>query len=169
MTFVSVILFLTSFAKRFRPIAKIELLYMMPMGFYFYLAGVKFINRSSPKAAYRTLATMSDEMKNKGNQYVIFPEGTRNSGPGMLPFKKGAFKTAIHAQVPIIPVVVSPYYFIDHMGKTFSEGKVLLKALQPIPTKGMSDVDTDRLLKVTRDVMLTEYERLGIELRNKDN
>lgn len=41
----------------------------------------------------------------------------------LLPFKKGAFQMAVMAQVPIIPVVFSPYYFIDRKKHIFDTGK----------------------------------------------
>lgn len=53
----------------------------------------------------------------------IFPEGTRNNAGSMLPFKKGAFHVAVSGQIPILPVVFSSYYFLDHKKKTFDEGK----------------------------------------------
>jgi hypothetical protein len=53
----------------------------------------------------------------------MFPEGTRNSSrTSLLPFKKGAFRVAITCQVPILPVVYSPYYFIDDKKKCFGRG-----------------------------------------------
>lgn len=56
----------------------------------------------------------------------MFPEGTRNIKANytgqLLPFKKGAFKMAINCQVPVIPVVYSPYYFIDREKKQFGQG-----------------------------------------------
>lgn len=95
----------------------------------------------------------------------MFPEGTRNRERGLLPFKKGAFKTAIMGQVPIIPVVIAPYHFIDHQRRTFDKGHVILQALEPIPTVGMSaDDDCDALMERTREVMLTEYEKLAKEV-----
>ena len=58
----------------------------------------------------------------------IYPEGTRNSDvTKMLPFKKGAFINAISSQVPIIPVVFSPYYFINKKEKIFSNGNLCRK------------------------------------------
>ena len=55
----------------------------------------------------------------------MFPEGTRNSSrTSLLPFKKGAFRVAITCQVPILPVVYSPYYFIDDKKKHFVQGKM---------------------------------------------
>lgn len=54
----------------------------------------------------------------------LFPEGTRNKDfTKFLPFKKGAFAMAVHAQVPIIPVVFSPYYFINNKKYIFNRGK----------------------------------------------
>jgi 1-acyl-sn-glycerol-3-phosphate acyltransferase len=56
----------------------------------------------------------------------LFPEGTRNKNyTKMLPFKKGAFAMAISAQVPVIPVVFSPYYFINRTKHLFQKGKEL--------------------------------------------
>ena len=53
----------------------------------------------------------------------MFPEGTRNaSRTSLLPFKKGAFRVAITCQVPILPVVYSPYHFIDDKKKDFGRG-----------------------------------------------
>jgi lysophosphatidate acyltransferase len=58
----------------------------------------------------------------------MFPEGTRNpSRVSFLPFKKGAFRTAITCQVPILPVVYSPYYFIDEKKKFFGKGMMEVK------------------------------------------
>lgn len=53
----------------------------------------------------------------------LFPEGTRNKDfTKLLPFKKGAFNIAVAAQVPIIPVVFSPYYFINRNKNIFNKG-----------------------------------------------
>lgn len=54
----------------------------------------------------------------------MFPEGTRNKNPEkLLPFKKGAFRVAIVCQIPVIPVVYSPYYFINSKKAYFGRGK----------------------------------------------
>ena len=54
----------------------------------------------------------------------MFPEGTRHGEDELLPFKKGAFHVAIASGVPIQPVVVSKYYYIDYKNKKFDSGKL---------------------------------------------
>lgn len=94
----------------------------------------------------------------------IYPEGTRNKERGMLPFKKGAFKTAIMGQVPIIPLVISPYYFINPKKHIFDRGHIIVEALAPIPTAGLKDSDHEMLMEKTRNAMLVVYERLAAEV-----
>lgn len=58
----------------------------------------------------------------------IFPEGTRNKKrDSLLPFKRGAFRVAITCKVPIIPVVFSPYYFINDEKKVIGRGNKTIK------------------------------------------
>ena len=54
----------------------------------------------------------------------MFPEGKRHAGTTLLPFKKGGFHLAIASQVPIQPVVVSKYYFLNDKFKKFESGIV---------------------------------------------
>lgn len=42
----------------------------------------------------------------QGERVLIFPEGTYASGPERLPFKRGAFRIAQAAGVPVVPVVL---------------------------------------------------------------
>lgn len=169
-------------------IAKIEMQRMVPFGPCAWLAGISFIDRKSPKASYRTLSACADRMKNEDVsshpnctllyhltitylilqiKMFIYPEGTRNKNRGLLPFKKGAFKTAIMGQVPIIPVIMSPYYFIDGKKNTFDKGHIIVEVLEPIPTKGMVDEDHEKLMDMTRDAMLAAYERVAAEVDEK--
>jgi 1-acyl-sn-glycerol-3-phosphate acyltransferase len=74
----------------------------------------------------------------QGQRVLIFPEGTYASGPERLPFKRGAFRLAQRAQVPLVPVVLegtSALVFED--GPWFSpRGRVTVRvmdALQPPP------------------------------------
>lgn len=80
-----------------------------------------------------------------------------------LPFKLGAFRLAIEAQVPIVPVVFSSYenfYHIDPKGENsyWRRACVTIKCLEPIDTKGMTlEDDLQRLADLTRKRMLDAY------------
>ncbi len=67
--------------------------------------GCIFIDRSDTDAA---IGAMKDAKKRLGPKasVLFFPEGTRSRGGSMLPFKKGAFRFAIYAGLPILPVTV---------------------------------------------------------------
>jgi fatty-acyl-CoA synthase len=42
----------------------------------------------------------------RGRSLVVFPEGRRHRGPEMLPFRLGAFRAALEAGRPIVPVTL---------------------------------------------------------------
>ena len=84
-------------------------------------------------------------------------------GETLLPFKFGAFRVAIEAQVPIVPVIFSSYksiYDADKQTKSFywRRGCVTIKCLDPIDTKGMTiEKDLTRLTEMTRQRMIDAY------------
>lgn len=71
---------------------------------------------------------------------------------------------AIIGQVPIIPVVTTPYYFVNAKERIFNKGHIIIKALEPISTIGMTEADEEMLMQKTRNSMLDEYEKLEKEL-----
>ncbi|XP_077287330.1 1-acyl-sn-glycerol-3-phosphate acyltransferase beta-like [Arctopsyche grandis] len=145
-------------------IAKKELFYIWPFGLAAYLAGVVFIDRNSPKNSYNQLNATSEIMVKNKTKIWLFPEGTRNTKRGILTFRRGAFKVAIDAQVPIIPIVYSPYYFINREKKFFGKGRVIITCLDPIETKGLTLDDMDDLMKKVRDAMLECYNEVCKEV-----
>ncbi|XP_012269802.2 1-acyl-sn-glycerol-3-phosphate acyltransferase alpha-like [Athalia rosae] len=148
-------------------VAKMEVFYAWPFGLAAWLAGVVFIDRRNSSKAVTTLNATSLLVKHEKTKMWIFPEGTRNKTvlkTGMLPFKKGAFRIAIENQVPILPVVFSPYYFINEKTRYFGRGKVIIHTLKPIFTDGLELKDVDDLIIRTRAVMLDAFEALTKEV-----
>ena len=93
--------------KRTVSVGKKSLLYIPGFGLLYWLAGNVLIDRSSSKNSKATL-TATTEALTKGNRSIwVFPEGTRNHGENLLPFKKGAFRMAIEAGAPIVPICIS--------------------------------------------------------------
>ncbi|OWK52480.1 1-acyl-sn-glycerol-3-phosphate acyltransferase alpha [Lonchura striata] len=93
---------------------------------------------------------------------LIFPEGTRNHGGSMLPFKRGAFQLAVKAQVPIIPVVFSSYNnFYNQKEKKFTPGKMIIQILPEVETLGLGPDDVPKLTEQVRDSMLSAYQGIS--------
>jgi len=141
--------------KMASPVAKRSLLYTGAwFGLAAWLAGVTFIQRGS-KEGRESLDKLGEEARTKGTKLVVFPEGTRNPAKdlALLPFKKGAFHVALNAGLPILPVVISPYDFLDHETRSFLPGKVRIRVLDRIETDGYSKESMDSLVKEARDVM----------------
>lgn len=64
-----------------------------------------FIDRDDPAAAVETMHEVEDRAR-KGLSIVIAPEGTRVDTTEVGPFKKGPFRLAMAAGIPIVPIVI---------------------------------------------------------------
>lgn len=155
--------------KKCAPVARKEVFYVWPFGIAAWLGGIVFIDRLNGKTANKQLAETSDIIIKKKTKLWIFPEGTRNKKPDtFLPFKRGAFRLAISCQAPIIPVVFSPYYFLNAEKKIFGQGKIIITALDPILTEGLTEKDIDTLMEKTRNAMAKQYELLKQEVLSSE-
>lgn len=96
---------------------------------------------------------------------AIFPEGTRHDKDTLLPFKKGSFHVAIDSQSVIQQVIVSKYGFLDHKKKRFGRGRVIVKILPEISTKGMTKDDINQLVESCQKTMQAEFDALSAEAK----
>ncbi len=72
-----------------------------------------------------------------GHTLVFFPEGTFFRMPGILPFKMGAFVTAVAAQVPVIPVTLrGTRSKLRSREWSIREGDIILSISEPIYPSG---------------------------------
>ena len=118
-------------------IGKKSLKWVPLFGQLFWLAGNVLIDRGNAHKARQSMLTTTHTLQNEDTSIWVFPEGTRNLGEELLPFKKGAFQMAIAAGVPIVPVCVSSY--VKHMRlNRWRSGKILIRSLPAIPTAGLS-------------------------------
>lgn len=68
------------------------------------------VDRANPKAAHTSIIKACERME-KGDNVVIFPEGTiPPTAPKMKAFKNGAFRVALQLKIPIVPVT-----FVNHV------------------------------------------------------
>ncbi|XP_049954239.1 1-acyl-sn-glycerol-3-phosphate acyltransferase alpha-like [Schistocerca serialis cubense] len=158
--------------KRCTVISKKEVFYLWPFGLAAWLWGTIYINRLNVEQAQAAINSTADTIKNGKMKLCMFPEGTRNNGPTLLPFKKGAFHVAIASQTPVQPVVVTRYYFLESKEKIFNPGKAVITILPPIDTTGLKKEDVGSLVERTRELMLNVHtlstELLLQNIKNKD-
>lgn len=67
--------------------------------------GVSFVNRGSAREAASATRELLRRLR-AGECFTIFPEGTFEAPPGILPFNNGAFLIAARAGVPVVPAVI---------------------------------------------------------------
>jgi len=104
-----IILTLAYAGRPFGFIAKKELLYLPFFNIWIYMLGGLFIDRVSIRKAKKTIDHGIEKLQ-KGWSMLIFPEGTRSKGQGLLPFRSGAIKLATNSLAPIVPIAIAGSY-----------------------------------------------------------
>jgi 1-acyl-sn-glycerol-3-phosphate acyltransferase len=94
----------------------------------------------------RSIATL-ERVRDEGESFVIFPEGTRSRDGRLGEFKKGAFVLAIRLGLPIVPVTCVGTRRLMPKGSrlTVVPGEAELIIDRPIPTDGLRFEDRDTL------------------------
>ncbi|KAH9645864.1 hypothetical protein HF086_010063 [Spodoptera exigua] len=150
--------------KRCTVVAKRPLMFTGAFGFGAWLSGLVFIDRLRTERARQLMKDATARVIKEKTKLWIFPEGARFNKGSIQAFKKGAFYLAIDAQIPIMPVVFSQYYFLDSDTKTFEPGKVVITTLPPIPTSGMTRDDVERLSEIARQQMIDVFHETSKDL-----
>jgi putative phosphoserine phosphatase/1-acylglycerol-3-phosphate O-acyltransferase len=92
-----------------------------------------FIDRDDPKKAVEGLKKV-EELARKGLSILIAPEGTRLDTTEVGEFKKGPFRIAMSAGIPIVPIVIRNAEVIAARdSSTFNPGTVDVVVYPPIP------------------------------------
>ena len=106
------------------------------------------------KGAGAHVYTEAAERLSTRTSVMLFPEGTRSASGDLGAFKDGAFKIAIEAQAPILPLVVhgTRNALIKHDWR-FGRCDAVVQILDPIPTAGLTLEDVDKLREQVRDLI----------------
>lgn len=137
-------------------VAKKEMQKIPFLGWIMTAAGIIFIDRENKHKAIRSMRQAGNKIKG-GKNVMLFPEGTFFPDKGdLLPFKKGAFHLAIHAQVPILPVAIidATKIWPAHSHLKLKKGTCHLKIGHPIETKGYTLNQVNELLDKSYDELL---------------
>jgi putative phosphoserine phosphatase/1-acylglycerol-3-phosphate O-acyltransferase len=111
---------------------------------------IAFVDRSDTRAAVAALQPAT-KLLGEGISMLVAPEGAPTAGPGVGEFKKGAFRMAMAARVPIVPIIIRN---VDDIGTrasgTIRPGTVDIVVLPPIPTEGWTQRDLGRRIAAVR-------------------
>ena len=142
-------------------IAKKSLLFTGPFGLMAYMSGITFIDRNKHTEAREIMNKTVEKCKEQNWKFVVFPEGTRCHTPkkiDLLPFKLGAFSSALYSKIAVQPVVFSHYDWYDASTSfKMNPGEIRIHVLEPIDFENQTDAKS--FAEFTREKMLETLEQ----------
>lgn len=144
-------------------IGKTSLKYIPFFGQLFWLSGNLFIDRGNNEKAMQTMQKAKQLIREKKLSVWVFPEGTRNKGHNLLPFKKGAFLTAMELGLPIVPICASSYPRNIQLNR-LNAGEVHIEVLPAISLDGLGKNDLPMLMQTCHQQMQDTIRRLDAEI-----
>ena len=90
----------------------------------------------------------------RGEDVLIFPEGTRSKDGEIGRFKAGAFTLAKESGVDILPVVMTGTKTLIKKNLAFNWGnRITVRVLPPVPASEVAAAETHELMQTVRDRM----------------
>ena len=125
-------------------------------------AGQILVDREDAAGAGSAMQQMIAAIRNQGVSGAIFPEGRRSQSTTLLPFKKGAFLSALRARVPLIPIVIHNSIDAQPRGESlYRPATVRVDVLPPIDTASWRVRSLDQHMAEVRDLFLERLETRG--------
>jgi 1-acyl-sn-glycerol-3-phosphate acyltransferase len=153
-SFLDVVTFGSVFPKRAVSAGKREIGRIPIFGWFYRLSGNLIIDRSDARQARDSLEAAARAMREERIAVWFMPEGHRNTGAQLLPFKSGAFRLAVAAGAPIVPIVAEPLTVIVDTGRHRARPERLrVRVLEPVPAEGLTPRDVPALAGSVRAAM----------------
>jgi 1-acyl-sn-glycerol-3-phosphate acyltransferase len=142
-------------------LSKAELFRIPVLGWLLRLAGDIPIQRGFGPSAAEAIAKCREVLANRVS-VMIFPEGTRSTTADLLPFKDGAFRLAIDAGVPILPLVVhGTSTALRKHDWRFGRSTAVVRVLEPIEIAGLTPADVPALKDRVRTLIVDTRAELA--------
>jgi putative phosphoserine phosphatase/1-acylglycerol-3-phosphate O-acyltransferase len=134
-------------------VAKQEVRRNPVLGPAFAFAGTVFVDRGDREQAVGALSEAVATLR-AGLAVAIAPEGTRSRDAALGPFKKGAFRLAMAAGVPLVPIVIhDAWRVLPRHAWVMTASTVHVTVLAPVPTADWRPADLDREIAAVRERM----------------
>lgn len=118
-------------------IGKGSLLWVPVVNFWMLMNGSLFLDRKNLRKGFETIMKGADQVRS-GRPMVIFPEGGRNKGGEMKPFKKGSFKLAFQSEADIVPFTIEGSAdLLEKTGRVRMFQRIDIWFHDPVPTLGL--------------------------------
>lgn len=148
-------------------VGKKSLAWIPLWGQMYWLSGNILIDRNNKHKARAAIQQVVDNIKKRNISVWMFPEGTRNQGRGLLPFKTGAFHAAIEAGIPIVPICISSTHDKIHLNRC-NNGAVIIEMLAPIETVNCKRENVRELAEYCHQLMEEKIQQLDQEVNKID-
>ena len=133
-------------------------------GQLYWLSGNILIDRANRSKAAGTISKAAEKIKKNGLSIWVFAEGTRSYGRGLLPFKTGAFHTAMSADVPVVPVCMNTTHKTIKLNR-WDNGTIYIEMLAPISLD--KSISAREHAQNVHTVMAAKINELDAQVREK--
>ena len=134
-------------------VSKKENISMPIFGKIMYRCSAVPLDRDDIRQAAKAILRATELIKTDVAAMGIYPEGTRNKGEGLLPFKAGSFKIAQKAKCPIAIVVMENSELVMK-NAPFRKTNVNLKILKVLPVEYVMEHTTAQLSEEAYNMIL---------------
>lgn len=135
-------------------LSKAELFRIPIMGWMMWLVGDIPVWRGFGPSAVEAMERCREALRNRVS-VMIFPEGTRSKTAELLPFKDGAFRLAIEAGVPLLPLALSgTATALRKHDWRFGRSRAEVRVLTPVETAGLTLADVPALKARVREMIV---------------
>ncbi len=146
-------------------LSKAELFRIPILGWTMWLVGDIPVKRGFGPSAIEAMERCRRALDNRVS-VMIFPEGTRSKTSELLPFKDGAFRLAIEAGVPILPLAVSGTgTALRKHDWRFGRSDAEVRVLEPVETAGLTLSDIPELKARVRHTIVAARDALAASRR----
>jgi 1-acyl-sn-glycerol-3-phosphate acyltransferase len=139
-------------------IAKKEFAFVPLLDLWILMIGGLFVDRKDVRKAIKTIEGGVKRIKS-GASILIFPEGHRSRGLGLMDFHPGSFRLATHSLAPVVPVAITGSYDVYERNGWAEKAPVTLTFCPPIDTAAIpKEIRRQKLVEDTRAAIAAAME-----------
>lgn len=123
------------------------------------VAGFIPVDRKGRRGGRRAIEKAARQIREKGDPFLVFPEGTRSRDGRLQEFRRGGFFLALESGAPIVPVSISgTYAMLPRDRSLVRPGKVRVRFHDPVEVDGFDKASLPRLMNDVREAVLSGLE-----------